>query len=229
MNYQFDCGLEQLVLVVGRTGGSCLKPLFCLTLVLIVFLSGRVATAAPHTHDGLFVGMHGGYSFVTDGLRVSGSQNGDGNLTAHGMTGDIQVGGTFQPSWGAAVLGGTLGYTFCPATRMTFNGIDAGTTQASDLFLGLFGRLYPDPTGGLNFSIFSGGHTLRFNQAQSAVASATGYVFGFGAGYDRWIGEDWALALNAQISGGSLSDDGSGVTRSHLLWTPLFTVGFVYH
>lgn len=207
-----------------------MKTLFCLVLALVVLVLPRAAAAEPRKHDGLYANLGLGYSYLSDGLRVSQNSSpvADGNLTGHGIAAQLQLGGTTQGRFGATVYGGSIGYTYFPTARMTLNGVDPGTSNASATSIAFLWKLYPYPDRGVNIHALVGVTVLAFNLGNK-VGTAIGGPYAIGFGYDVWASDEWSFAIQAQVAYDNLSDSGDGIDRSHRAYRSSFTLGATFH
>lgn len=154
-----------------------------------------VRTSGARIHDGFF--FRGGLNVGLLMLTADASRE----IEYSGLQGglDLLFGGTLMPG---LVVGGAL-----ITGRTNRPGVDDGVTsrdlEGSLLFAGAaaFGSYYLDPREGLHLQGLAGFAGLDFVSASGASSGndPTGIFFGFGAGYDFWIADEWSVGPFARI------------------------------
>ena len=185
-----------------------------------VTLSAIVATAAParaepRTHDGLYlrVGVGGGGAFGA----MTGAVASDSAGAA--IASELSIGTTLRP--GLVFGGGTFPMV---ALAPSYDGASAGGQHVSGT--GPFVDYYPDPRGGLHLRagvLFAAGYLDGSADRDGAVGLGIGATVG--AGYDRFVADQWSVGAIARVTAYQLA----GVDDAIRLVAPALLVALTYH
>jgi opacity protein-like surface antigen len=174
--------------------------------------------AAPaggaRTHDGFYfrIGPNFGPLIGTAKIEAAGLSGGESDYSGFTYGGDLMFGGTPAPGLVSGAEGTADGTLIMAATA-------------------LFANYYLDPTQGLFFQGLAGFAVVDFVTAggQSSGDDPTGFVFGAGAGYDFWIGDEWSVGPLARVVYAPTSSESGGVTSKFNYLFPSIGVGFTLH
>lgn len=190
-----------------------------------------VAEAPPrerrtyHMHDGFYLRANVGYGLTFGGFDDSGTQNADVDVSGSGLGIDLLVGGT--PSPGFVVGGGVVSnFNFLSEFES-----DDGDTQDADMqstIVGVFVDGFPQATGGWHLGGMIG-FALVSVAEDATVDESTGFGGAIWAGYDEWVGDDFAVGGLLRFSAARTTgeDEPLDVAASHGNLTLMFSA--LYH
>jgi outer membrane autotransporter protein len=165
------------------------------------------AFADPQLHDGFYMKLGGnlGWASVSESYDVGGS---DMSISGFQVGEDFLFGGSVIP--GLAIGGGLIG-GHAPSPSADFGGTSVeldGTLHFIDLTA--FVDYYIAADGGFHLTGFLGYAFLDFTRSGGASSGNDpgGPAFGFGAGYDFWVGNEWSIGPYARFMYGALSAEG---------------------
>jgi opacity protein-like surface antigen len=191
--------------------------------------------AAPaggaRTHDGFYfrIGPNFGPLIGTAKIEAAGLSGGESDYSGFTYGGDLMFGGTPAPG---LVIGGTILWASTKDPTVKAGGAE-GTADGTLIMAAtaLFANYYLDPTQGLFFQGLAGFAVVDFVTAggQSSGDDPTGFVFGAGAGYDFWIGDEWSVGPLARVVYAPTSSESGGVTSKFNYLFPSIGVGFTLH
>jgi hypothetical protein len=168
---------------------------------LVAEAPSRSSGRSYHYHDGFYARVNVGYGFQWGAFDPGGSAPAL-DFDGSGLGIDLLIGGS--PSPGVA-LGGALlsGYTFT-----SDGGADAFDPNVQTLLVGPFIDGFPNPAGGWHF-----GGTVGLASIQASdrrVAESTWGVGGAAwAGFDQWVGDEFAVGGLVRFSVARTAGDGN--------------------
>jgi hypothetical protein len=133
------------------------------------------------------------------------------SVTAYSTSFDIMMGGTPVPGF---VVGGAFIFNAAPEPTVKL-GDTSVTSDSSFVFWlpAMFIDIFPVPTGGFHLGAIGGIGAVDWERTGTG-SSATGVAGGGFAGYDAWVGSQWALGGTLRVLGANATDtDGSGRAR----------------
>ncbi len=169
---------------------TSVKSSVAASAVGLVLLSAGWASAAPRTHDGFYLGLEGGFGYLSSSVSYNGADMGKWS----GMTMDtaIWLGGTVGP----VVIGGGMSYANAFSPKFSQGGQSTSYTDLSLALIafGPFVDIYPNPNEGLHFMGFAGWGGLNASyQGNSGGSDPTGLVAMLGGGYEFWVADQWSI------------------------------------
>lgn len=198
---------------------------------LMLVSGSAMAASQPRMHDGTYLRLSPNLGMLSATRTVEGAS---GELTISGFsTGfDFMIGGTVTKG---LVIGGALVGSSASKPKMEgkFGALTvSGNADGSMLFagVGVFANYYFDPAQGFYVQPLVGFATEQVvNPDGTAGDSPSGTMFGIGAGYDFWVGDEWSIGPTGRLIYAPLSLDVNGGTIKQNSIN--FTVGveFVFH
>ncbi|HEY5955861.1 MAG TPA: hypothetical protein VIV60_04880 [Polyangiaceae bacterium] len=177
----------------------------CLTAITAVLATSH-AEAMPRTHDGFYLGLEGGFGYLSSSAKANGVDLGKYS----GLTLDsaLWLGGTVGP----VVIGGGFYTAQVLSPKVTFQGQDVSSGVSSMYLVGIgpFVDVYPDPNDGLHFMGFVGWGGLESSRNGNVGGSdPTGLVTMLGGGYEFWVADQWSIGPLARLTYAPLSMSGA--------------------
>jgi hypothetical protein len=226
-------------------------PVFASALFALFFVAPyalaqdgeRAPDAHYHNHDGFYLSLALGPSYVSSSLATSGatvqdvttgatSSSIDTTINGSALGGQLLIGGT--PVDGLVVGGGSMG-NFVFSSNRSWNGVSRPMHGYSVGLLGPFVDYYFDSHEGLHLQALAGLADASENSSGSTSTLLWGYGGAIGFGNDWWVGPDWSLGIlfRGQVARLSTSNDpstyssspgnpdlmGSGLSETQTLWT----------
>jgi hypothetical protein len=142
---------------------------------------------------------------------------------------DLLIGGTPAPGF---VIGGAL---ISAATQNPTIEIGDSSTEGDGTLIfagiGVFANYYFDPQAGFHLQALLGFAAIDAvnSEGQSSSNDPSGFMFGFGAGYDFWIGDEWSVGPFARIIYSPQSVEEGGVTADYTYIYPSIGAAFTFH
>ncbi len=182
--------------------------------VLMLSTTAR-AGSGPEVHDGFYFRLSPnlGLLSVSESYEGAGvTSTGDASIGGLSFGGDLLFGGT--PAAGL-VIGGGLLFGTVKDPKIEAGSISV-TASGTMLFVGAaaFANYYFDPTQGAYLQGMLGFATVDFvsSGGTSGGNDPSGPMFGFGGGYDFWIGDQWSIGPTARLVYAPLSVEAGGIT-----------------
>ncbi len=195
-----------------------------------LFVSGTAEASEPETHDDFYLRMSigGGPGSIDEEMETPAASS-EAELSSTTTRIEFLFGGTPVP--GLAIGAGLIGHTMSNPT-LTVGDVELETddTSVNVSQLALFINYFPDPHGGFNVlgSVGLGSTTVRVADV-TADTDTSGAVFGFGLGYDFWVGDEWSIGPTLNIAYGVLSAEENSVTVTDTFFSPSLSLSFLYH
>jgi len=160
------------------------------------------AETGAHLHDGFYLRMAFGIGHLSSTVTPDGGA-GEIETSGTGMGIDFAMGGAIVPGF---ILAGRI--QGMNAYNPSYKDGGGSTTDNTELMLStiqIAADVYPMPDKGLHFMGGVGPATLSFKQKYSVSGSGTssdywddstsvdGIAFSAGAGWETWVGKQWAV------------------------------------
>ena len=183
--------------------------------ILAAGMAGRVLAQHPQTREGFWIGF--GFGYGSSDLKSPTLDSLGATAREGGATGFVKLGGTLSKS---VLLGGEVNAWVKSEGGATFT---IGNVSAAAYF-------YPAPQTGFFLKGGVGYGSVRFSNSGSATASGFGFVAG--VGYDIRVGGNISLTPVANFyfgSDGDMTENGTKVFSSVKHNVLDFGLGITFH
>lgn len=185
-------------------------------------------------HDGFYLRIALGYAHLNAKSKLTESTpTRELELSGGGAVFQISIGGSPTPGF---VIGGMLlGHAFAEPD-VEFDGgttDEANNTTFSVSAIGPFLQYYFDPKSGFYLQGFVGyvEAKTRYEIGGTDYQSedTTGIGFGFGLGYDFWVGDQWSIGPEARLLYAKIDYSGEGPDEEDTLVIPTLSFAATFH
>jgi outer membrane autotransporter protein len=184
-------------------------------------------------HDGFYLRIALGYAHLNaDGELTETTPTREMKLTGGGAVFQFAIGGS--PTPGLVIGGMLLGHAFAePEVEIDGSSEEASDTTFSVSGIGPFLQYYFDPKSGFYLQGFIGyvSAQTRYEIAGDEYESedTTGAGFGFGLGYDFWVGDQWSIGPEARLLYANVEYSGDGPDEKATLVIPSLSFAATFH